>query len=481
MASYQLIKEAGEDGTLDLQRKDCTLHVEVANGDVESACRKFIHLLLRRDQGPTPVLMAPLRRLLMILVDDAGGILPAINHSPWNGLTVADVIMPFFLFMVGVSLALVYKNMSSRAAASKKAIFRALKLLIFGVFLQGGYFHGINNLTYGVDMDLIRWMGILQRIAQYILVAAMCEIWLRNDEKVSSGLSLLKKYKWHWIMMLMLTTIYMLLLYGLFVPDWEYQIPIGAPSEEAKIFTVKCGVHGDTGPACNAAGMIDRMILGVQHLYRRPIYARTKVKCGVHGDTGPACNAAGMIDRMILGVQHLYRRPIYARTKQCSINSPDYGPLPPNAPSWCQAPFDPEGILSTVMAIVTCLIGLQFGHIIVHFKDHRNRLLLWLAPSSAFIVLGLLCDVFGMHINKALYSFSYTCVTSGLAGLLLATIYLVVDMYGCRRYALVLEWMGMNALLIYILVACNILPLILQGFYWRDPRNNIAGLLGYSS
>lgn len=133
---------------------------------------------------------------------------------------------------------------------------------------------------------------------------------------------------------------------------------------------------------------------------------------------------------------------------------------------------------STMMAIVTCLIGLQFGHVVVHFKDHRNRLLLWLAPSSAFIVLGLLCDIFGMHINKALYSFSYTCVTSGLAGFLLATIYLVVDVYGCRRFALVLEWMGMNALLIYILVACNILPLILQGFYWRDPRNNILSLVG---
>ncbi|KAK4395709.1 Heparan-alpha-glucosaminide N-acetyltransferase [Sesamum angolense] len=454
MASYQLIKEAGEDGTLDLQRKDCTLHVEGCNGDVESALQKiYPSSPLSRSGSDTGAngATSPSGRLvsldvfrgltvvLMILVDDAGGILPAINHSPWNGLTLADVVMPFFLFMVGVSLALVYKNMSSRAAASKKAIFRALKLLIFGVFLQGGYFHGINNLTYGVDMDLIRWMGILQRIAVAYLVAAMCEIWLRNDEKVNSGLSLLKKYKWHWIMMLMLTTIYMLLLYGLFVPDWEYQIPIGAPSEEAKIFTVKCGVHGDTGPACNAAGMIDRMILGVKHLYRRPIYARTK---------------------------------------QCSINSPDYGPLPTNAPSWCQAPFDPEGILSTVMAIVTCLIGLQFGHIIVHFKDHRNRLLLWLAPSSAFVVLGVLCDIFGMHINKALYSVSYTCVTSGLAGLLLATIYLVVDVYGCRRFALVLEWMGMHALLIYILVACNILPLILQGFYWRDPSNNILSLVG---
>lgn len=32
-------------------------------------------------------------------------------------------------------------------------------------------------------------------------------------------------------------------------------------------------------------------------------------------------------------------------SQQCSINSPDYGPLPSDAPSWCQAPFDPEGLL----------------------------------------------------------------------------------------------------------------------------------------
>lgn len=46
---------------------------------------------------------------LMIIVDEAGGLIPAINHSPWNGLTLADFVLPFFLFMVGVSLALVYK------------------------------------------------------------------------------------------------------------------------------------------------------------------------------------------------------------------------------------------------------------------------------------------------------------------------------------------------------------------------------------
>lgn len=45
----------------------------------------------------------------MILVDDAGGKFPSINHSPWFGVTLADFVMPFFLFGVGVSIALVFK------------------------------------------------------------------------------------------------------------------------------------------------------------------------------------------------------------------------------------------------------------------------------------------------------------------------------------------------------------------------------------
>lgn len=32
----------------------------------------------------------------------------------------------------------------------------------------------------------------------------------------------------------------------------------------------------------------------------------------------------------------------------------------------------------------------------------------------------------------------------------------------------------MNALLIYVLVSCNIIPIILQGLYWRHPKNNIV-------
>lgn len=46
---------------------------------------------------------------LMILVDDAGGDWPVIAHAPWEGCNLADFVMPFFLFIVGVSIALAFK------------------------------------------------------------------------------------------------------------------------------------------------------------------------------------------------------------------------------------------------------------------------------------------------------------------------------------------------------------------------------------
>ena len=45
----------------------------------------------------------------MMVVDYAGSVFPIISHSPWNGIHLADFVMPFFLFIAGLSLALVYK------------------------------------------------------------------------------------------------------------------------------------------------------------------------------------------------------------------------------------------------------------------------------------------------------------------------------------------------------------------------------------
>jgi heparan-alpha-glucosaminide N-acetyltransferase len=45
----------------------------------------------------------------MILVDDAGGEWPKMGHAPWHGSNLADFVMPFFLFIVGMAIPLTFK------------------------------------------------------------------------------------------------------------------------------------------------------------------------------------------------------------------------------------------------------------------------------------------------------------------------------------------------------------------------------------
>ncbi|XP_010442195.1 PREDICTED: heparan-alpha-glucosaminide N-acetyltransferase-like isoform X2 [Camelina sativa] len=269
LTMYETIKGIDDDDHQWREKKDIESALQISRSSFPPDKERLVSLDVFRG----------LTVALMILVDDAGGILPAINHSPWDGLTLADFVMPFFLFIVGVSLAFAYKNLSCRLAATRKASMRSLKLLLLGLFLQGGFIHGLNNLTYGIDVDKIRFMGILQRIAIAYLVAALCEMWLKGSHNVSSELSMIRKYRFHWMVAFVFTTIYLSLLYGLYVPDWEYQI--SSEDQGSSTFLnlkVKCGVRGHTGPGCNAVGMIDRMFLGIQHLYRKPVYARTKCK-----------------------------------------------------------------------------------------------------------------------------------------------------------------------------------------------------------
>ncbi|OVA16836.1 Protein of unknown function DUF1624 [Macleaya cordata] len=377
---------------------------------------------------------------LMILVDDAGGAFPSINHSPWFGVTLADFVMPFFLFGVGVSVSLVFKRTTNKNTATKKVIMRTIKLFLLGLVLQGGYFHGRNHLTYGVDIDHIRWLGVLQRISIGYFLAAMSEIWLVDNGLVDSAVSFVKKYIIQWMFAISLCCLYLGLLYGLYVPNWEFEIS-----------------------STNSISSPPNYRSGTQ-----------LVNCNVRSSLEPPCNAVGLIDRVLLGEKHLYQRPVYRRTKECSVNSPDYGPLPQNSPGWCFAPFDPEGILSSLMAAVTCYFGLHYGHIVVYTKSHTQRLLFWSASSLSVLLAGYLMEMLGMPVSKPLYTLSYMCITTGASGLVLTMIYYIVDVKQFRRPTLLFQWMGMNALIVYALAACELFPAAIQGFYWRSPENNLV-------
>ncbi|KAG4995813.1 hypothetical protein AAZX31_10G015400 [Glycine max] len=377
---------------------------------------------------------------LMILVDNVGRAFPSLNHSPWFGVTLADFVMPFFLFVVGVSIGLVFKKVSSKPNATKKVISRTLKLFLLGLLLQGGYFHGHGKLTYGVDLSKIRWLGVLQRISIGYFFASISEIWLVNHNiLVDSPAGFVRKYSIQWMFSILLCSVYLCLLYGLYVPNWKFKHSNLLSSSDSSHLSIIQNVH-----------------------------------CEVRGSLEPPCNVVGFIDRLILGEDHMYQRPVYIRTKECSVNSPDYGPLPPDSPGWCLAPFDPEGILSSLMAAITCFMGLQYGHIIVHLQGHKQRVLLWSVFSFSLLLIGYILEILGMPLSKALYTLSYTCITAGASGLVLTAIYYIVDIEHLRKPTVLLQWMGMNALVVYALAACDIFPAVIQGFYWHSPENNLV-------
>ncbi|KAF7068469.1 hypothetical protein CFC21_074222 [Triticum aestivum] len=377
--------------------------------------------------------------VLMVLVDDAGGAYQRMDHSPWNGCTLADFVMPFFLFIVGVAIAFAMKRVPNMGAAVKKVSVRTLKMLFWGLLLQGGYSHAPDDLAYGVDMKVIRWCGILQRIALVYFVVALIEVFTIKVRPVtvrSGPYAIFHAYRWQWLGGFIVFVVYMVTTFSLYVPDWSYVYHSDGDVNDGKRFTVQCGVRG--------------------HL-------------------DPACNAVGHVDRVVWGINHLYSQPVWIRTKDCTFSSPESGPLRADAPSWCLAPFEPEGLLSSISSILSGTIGIHYGHVLIHFKTHKERLKHWLSMGISLLLLGILLHFTkAIPINKQLYSISYVCFTAGAAGIVLSAFYMLIDVWGLRVPFLFLEWIGMNAMLVYVLAAQGIFAAFVNGWYYESQDKTLV-------
>ena len=108
---------------------------------------------------------------LMLFVDLNGVNFPAIGHADWDGCHLADVVMPCFLFVTGVtstwtSREAIELSVPTRKKSMWSMTIRCLKLFLLGFLLQN---HGVKEDQYSVfdkvDLGTCRVMGILQRIA----------------------------------------------------------------------------------------------------------------------------------------------------------------------------------------------------------------------------------------------------------------------------------------------------------------------------
>ena len=131
----------------------------------------------------------------MILVNNPGSfdaIYPQLDHAKWNGWTFADLIFPFFLFIVGFSIVISLEKKRSRMG-NRELLWliarRSVTLIGLGLLMHG--FPHYNIAT-------IRLPGTLQRIGICYGTASMIALWTKPRGKILWILSLLASY---WLLM----------------------------------------------------------------------------------------------------------------------------------------------------------------------------------------------------------------------------------------------------------------------------------------
>jgi predicted acyltransferase len=135
---------------------------------------------------------------------------------------------------------------------------------------------------------------------------------------------------------------------------------------------------------------------------------------------------------------------------------------------------DPEGMLSTLPAVASCLLGVFAA---IWLK--RKNLAEWkkaagLAVSGVLLLLLGFCWGHSFPVIKKIWTSSYVLVAGGWSLLLMALFYLVVDIWKLRIWAAPFIWIGMNAITLYLL--CNLADL--DGIARRFVGGDVGRALG---
>jgi predicted acyltransferase len=133
---------------------------------------------------------------------------------------------------------------------------------------------------------------------------------------------------------------------------------------------------------------------------------------------------------------------------------------------WSQTKvWDPEGIVSTLPAIATCLFGVLTGHLLRRAQWAPAERAVWMFVQGAGLLwLGAVWS-WWMPVNKNLWTSSYALLMAGLASTVFAASYWLVDQRGGARHTRPLAIYGMNAIAVYVLsgITARLLGLIRIG------------------
>jgi predicted acyltransferase len=113
--------------------------------------------------------------------------------------------------------------------------------------------------------------------------------------------------------------------------------------------------------------------------------------------------------------------------------------------------WDPEGMLSTMTAVGSCLLGVFAGLLLRRADWDDRKKVAWLAGAGALAVaLGFLWGL-QFPVVKKIWTSSFVLVAGGYSALLLAAFYYLIDIRGWRRWCVPFVWIGMNPITLYLI------------------------------
>jgi predicted acyltransferase len=319
-----------------------------------------------------------------------------LDHAEWAGFRFYDLIFPLFVFMVGASIVFSLNKIiaeSGRAGAMRRVLQRGAILFLVGLFYSGGLTNPWPDM---------RLMGVLNRIALAYTAAGVLFIWFRPRALAGICAGILLGY---WAMMT-------------FIPIRDIQLEkqnlavLAEQSGDAQL--AKQFRDSGNAAAVNPSAIKDSPVWAATE----KLYAATTNRVTGRFDTGH--NVACHFDFKFLPAR---KYDLF---------------------------WDPEGILSTIPAVATCLLGV-FAGLLLQNKGAADvrKLSLLVGIGATCVALGWLWGI-QFPVIKKIWTSSYVLVAGGYSAILLGAFYYVVDVLKWQAWCQPFVWMGMNSITIYL-------------------------------
>ncbi|XP_068726421.1 heparan-alpha-glucosaminide N-acetyltransferase-like isoform X2 [Montipora capricornis] len=325
---------------------------------------------------------------IMIFVNYGGGGYYFFKHARWDGLTVADLVFPWFMWIMGISIVISFRSLRNRQVRPIKIFLKIVRRTVI-LFALGLLVSNYNALAK------YRVPGVLQRFAACYFIVAMLQLVINpgTDSVLPVGawwnpLRDVVALWGQWLFMLSILAIYIIVTFALEAPGCPrgYIGPGGLADNESYI---NC-----TG---GIAGYIDRhLVFGPKHIYQSPTCMKT-YKTKVPYDPEGALGTLSSSFLVFLGVQAGYTLFTF-----------------------------PNHIARTKRWIIWSLL---LGCITLALTGTSNE--------------GVI------PLNKNLWSVSFIFATGGMAFVLLTLCYLLVDVLGWWSGAPFI-FPGMNSIVVYV-------------------------------